>query len=94
MCAIFIAYSALASYGQIIEKTFNGLGTASGNFITETNDGGFVLVGTTKNAAVTGSRIYLVRTNSVGDTLWTKILKVTLFDKGISVRMKQELNKR
>jgi len=51
-------------------KQFNGNGNSHGNFIQQTNDGGFIITGYV-GYDEENSDIYLVRTNVSGDTLWT-----------------------
>jgi hypothetical protein len=46
----------------------------SGSSVKETSDGGFIAVGMNQNSDQTFRNIYVVRTNSTGDTLWTKII--------------------
>ncbi|MGB9561989.1 MAG: hypothetical protein ACPL6C_04160, partial [bacterium] len=42
--------------------------------IVETPDEGFIIVGTTRSFGAGGSDMYIIRTNSSGDTLWTKTI--------------------
>jgi len=51
-------------------KQFNGNGNSHGNYIQQTNDGGFIITGYVEYYGVT-SDIYLIRTDEIGDTLWT-----------------------
>jgi len=51
-------------------KQFNGNGNSHGNYIQQTNDSGFIITGYVEYYGVT-SDIYLIRTNGIGDTLWT-----------------------
>ena len=51
-------------------KQFNGNGNSHGNFIQQTNDEGFIITGYVEYYGVT-SDIYLIRTDEIGDTLWT-----------------------
>ena len=41
--------------------------------VQQTNDGGFIIGGWKRNTTPTDDNIYLIRTNSNGDTLWTKM---------------------
>jgi len=43
-----------------------------GYFAEQTNDGGYILTGWTKSSGAGLNDIWLVKTNSSGDTLWTK----------------------
>ena len=47
--------------------------TDGGHFVKETSDGGLLLLGSTNGLPNTGNRdIWLIRTDAVGDTLWTQ----------------------
>lgn len=52
------------TYGYTIGETINSL--------QQTSDGGYILAGTQTTFGVISSQIYLVKTDSDGDTLWTK----------------------
>ncbi len=58
--------------------TFGGADDEQANAVAETNDGGFMIVGTTESYGAGSSDIYVVRTNSSGDSLWTKTFGDTL----------------
>ncbi|MBI4945383.1 MAG: T9SS type A sorting domain-containing protein [Bacteroidetes bacterium] len=47
--------------------------TEAANFISETSDGGYILTGVYNYEDYTGSDILFMKTNSTGDSLWTKI---------------------
>ncbi|HVP57485.1 MAG TPA: FlgD immunoglobulin-like domain containing protein [bacterium] len=49
------------------------------------NDAGFILVGYTQSVVPVNSDVYVVRTNSVGDTLYTRRYDFTINDKGYSI---------
>jgi len=54
-------------WGQII----GGSGFDTGQAVVETSDNGFIIVGYTDSFIAQESRIYLIRLNEDGDTLWT-----------------------
>ncbi len=53
-------------------KTYGGSAADGGFSVQPTADDGFIIVGATYSFDVEGSDIYLIKTNSWGDTLWTK----------------------
>ncbi|MBK7377902.1 MAG: hypothetical protein IPJ03_02680 [Ignavibacteriales bacterium] len=53
-------------------KTYGGTNEDFGYSIKQTNDGGFIIGGATYSYGVGGADFYLIRTDSPGDTLWTK----------------------
>ena len=59
------------------------IGTA-GNSVQQTNDGGYIIAGTLSTGA--DDNIYLLKTNSIGDTLWTKTFSGNGVDFGYSVQ--------
>lgn len=54
------------------EKTYGGTDWDFGNCVEQTNDGGYILCGSTYSFGKGNTDYYLIRTNSTGDTLWTK----------------------
>ena len=54
-------------------KVFSGPGSDYLRSIKETSDGGFIATGFHFSVTVGAPDLWLIRTNSVGDTLWTKI---------------------
>ena len=53
-------------------KTYGGSNTDYGRFVLQTPDGGYIIAGGTASFGNTNGDIYLIKTDSVGDTLWTK----------------------
>ncbi|MDD2889807.1 MAG: T9SS type A sorting domain-containing protein [bacterium] len=67
-------------------KTFGGTSSDMGNSVQETSDSGFIITGTTRSFGTGYSNVYLIRTTSFGDTLWTKTFGETNDDGGYSVQ--------
>ncbi|MDD2889850.1 MAG: T9SS type A sorting domain-containing protein [bacterium] len=67
-------------------KTFGGTGSDYGYSLQQTTDSGYILCGYTSSFGAGGSDIYLIKTNSSGDTLWTKTYGGTGSDYGYSVQ--------
>jgi len=57
-----------------------------GYSVQQTNDGGYVIAGTTESSTSGPSHVYLIKTNSTGDTLWTRCYGSTGSDYGYSVK--------
>ena len=53
-------------------KTYGEDGSEDGRCVRQTPDGGYIIAGNTQPIGVMGSYIWLIKTNSSGDTLWTK----------------------
>lgn len=53
-------------------QTIGGPGNEAGISVAPTDDGGFIVVGYTDSYGAGGKDVYLVRTDSAGDTLWTR----------------------
>jgi len=67
-------------------KTFGGIDDDFGNSVQQTFDGGYIIVGTTESFGAGGADIYLVKTNTNGNAVWTKTFGGTNYDYGYSVR--------
>jgi hypothetical protein len=62
------------SYAQSItfQKTFGGSGIDNGNSVLQTTDGGYIIAGQIFGNGAPNLNVYLIKTNELGDTLWTK----------------------
>jgi hypothetical protein len=61
-------------------KTFGDSLTDVGNSVQQTIDGGFIVIGETRFFGASASDVWLIRTDSYGDTLWTQT-----FGRGVTV---------
>ncbi len=52
-------------------KTYGGTGIDGGDLVQQTMDGGYIIIGWTTSFGNTG-KIYLIKTNANGDTIWTQ----------------------
>jgi len=66
-------------------KIFGGSENDYGYYAEQTNDGGFILVGTTTSFGSGLIEIWLIKTDSSGDTLWTRTIGATGYDYGSCV---------
>ena len=53
-------------------RTYGGDGDEYGYSLKKTDDGGFIIGGATSSFGVGGFDFYLIKTDSLGDTLWTR----------------------
>ncbi|MBC8527136.1 MAG: T9SS type A sorting domain-containing protein [Candidatus Cloacimonetes bacterium] len=71
---------------EIWNRTFGGTDNDKGYSVAETSDGGYIITGGTLSYATAGGfDVWLIKTNSSGDTLWTKTLGRAGDDWGNSV---------
>jgi hypothetical protein len=67
-------------------RTYGGPADDYGFEVLQTSDGGYIIVGSTTSFGAGSSDVYLLKTNSSGDTLWTRTFGGTLSDAGYSVQ--------
>jgi len=67
-------------------KTFGGPGEDRFRELHQTADGGFILVSETLSFGAGNSDVYLIKTDSIGNLLWTKTYGGSSSDYGYSVR--------
>ena len=77
----------LNSLGGIVwQKAYGGAGYDEAHDVRVLHgDSGFVVTGYTRSFGVYGSDLYLIRTDSSGDTLFTRYYGATVNDKGYSI---------
>jgi hypothetical protein len=75
-----------ASGETIWAKTYGGAGNEGASSVDQTLDGGYIIVGTTDSFGAGSADIYLIKTNTKGDTLWTKTFGGADIDHGRSVQ--------
>jgi hypothetical protein len=65
-----------ASGDTLWTKTYGGTGIDEGHSVQQTSDSGYIIAGSTRSfgqGTPTNRNVYLIRTNSSGDTLWTRV---------------------
>lgn len=63
------------AFGNIIwSRTYGGSSSDGGYSIEQIQEGGFIIAGGTLSFGAGYEDVWLIRTNSIGDTLWTKTL--------------------
>lgn len=78
--AMLLKRDSLGNYEW--QKTYGGNDWDFAYDVVQTFDSGFVFCGETYNNTNGFADVYVVKTNSVGDTLWTKTVGGSLIDKG------------
>jgi hypothetical protein len=71
-------------------KIYGGTDYESGYSVRETSDGGYVVSGYTGSFGVQGEDIYLLKTDSLGDTVWTRTYGGPFYENGPSVEVTQD----
>jgi hypothetical protein len=67
-------------------RTYGGFGWEECYFIRQTTDGGYIAVGLQSSSPISPDDVYLIKTDSDGDTLWSKTFDVTDYDEGYCVQ--------
>jgi hypothetical protein len=80
-----------AALAQItFEKTYGGSLNDLGYFVRQTSDEGYIITGATYSFGSGSDDVYLIKTDSLGDTLWTRTYGDTSEDRGYAVQVTQD----
>ncbi len=75
------------SFGDTLwTRTYGGSGMEYSHSVQQTTDGGYIVAGWTNSYGAGQPDVYLIKTNSIGDTLWTRIWGGNMPDYGHSVQ--------
>jgi len=70
---LLLAINAASTFAQAtFQKVYSSFYDQSGKDVLPTPDGGYILAGMTTNNTNNDMDVYLVKTNNLGDTLWTR----------------------
>jgi hypothetical protein len=67
-------------------RTYGGDETDQARSVAQTSDGGYIIAGLTNSVGARDYDVYLIKTDALGDTLWTKTYGEARRDRGYSVR--------
>lgn len=81
-----IFYTEISSAQITFQKTFGGTGFDAGTGVQQTNDSGYIITGFIENFGAGSSDVFLIKTNAIGDTLWTKTYGTTSDEGGRAVQ--------
>ena len=83
---IILLFLPIIGFGQQWEQFYGGNSYDSGSSVKETLDLGFIITGSTESFSNVSSNLYLIKTDSLGDTLWTKTVGENIYNEyGIEV---------
>ena len=69
---------------------FGGTNTDQGGQVQQTTDGGYILIGNSDFSGNGDQDIWLIRTNSQGDSLWTKSFGGTDLELGVDIQVLED----
>ena len=67
-------------------RAFGGTGREEGNYAIQTSDGGFIVIGTAYSFGAGQADLYLVKTDSAGNLLWSKTYGGPGMEEGYAVQ--------
>ncbi len=66
-------------------RTYGGIDYDAGLAVKQTNDSGYIITGRTRSFGAGSYDVYMVKTDSDGDTLWTRVYGGVEYDAGVDV---------
>ncbi|MCU0415514.1 MAG: hypothetical protein MUE91_14140 [Ignavibacteriaceae bacterium] len=77
----FLFISAI-SFPQItFQKTYGGIEAEDANAVVQTDDGGYIIAGSTRSYGAGNFDLYIIRTDPSGNIIWTKTFGGDRYDK-------------
>ena len=92
LVSVMVMLGFVASLFAVItfERTYGGTNSDEGLEVEQTSDQGYIIAGSTRSFGAGEYDVYLIKTDSLGDTLWTKVYGGTDWDKAQSVQQTQD----
>ncbi len=81
-----VAFCAMAPPAVEWERTFGGADFDRGLSAEQTTDGGYIIAGITDSFGAGLSDLYLIKTDSAGNEVWSRTFGGASFDQGLSVQ--------
>ncbi len=73
VCFVIVQFPLISASAQItFERTYGGIGEDQSYSAIQTLDGGYIVTGYTYSYGAGSADVYLIKTDSLGDILWTK----------------------
>lgn len=86
LSSLFFVIITNTGFSQLMwERNYGGVDSDAGYSVQQTSDGGYIVVGSTYSFG-NGAQVYLVKTDSLGDTLWSNYYGGTEVEVGYSVQ--------
>src|SRR4030042_5820903 len=85
LCILYTAMTYAQAPDTLWTRTYGGSDWDEGYSILETSDGGYLVLGGTASFGQ-NQDIYLIKINSDGDTLWTRLYGSSGYDAGSCIR--------
>ncbi len=89
VCGVCLLLCLVSSpcFAQVtFERTYGATAREYGHSVQQTSDGGYIVAGDTKSFGAGQNDIYLIRTDSLGDILWTRTYRGSDPDRAYSVQ--------
>jgi len=83
---LLLLFPCLINAQIVFQKIYGGVDGEGGNSVRQTTDGGYIVAGWSNSFGCCGYRFYLIKIDSVGDTVWTQTYGGVAWDEGYSVQ--------
>lgn len=87
---VILGFSSHVAAIVTFERTYGGADSDKGYAVQQTQDGGYIITGSTWSFGAGQEDVYLIKTDSLGDTMWTKTYGGTNWDRSRSVQQTQD----